>query len=408
MELSDPESNLLGHIRDEEVVGLLRQLIRIPSENPPGNEKDISEFLRKEMSSLGLRTSFIEPKEGRVNVIGELKGSYEGPTLIFNCHTDTKPAIPSMAAEDSWKYDPFEGIVENGRVYGRGASDMKGGLASVMAAIKAVVNAGVEMKGSIIVQCVADEEMGSGLGTMRLLEEGLLKGDAAIVPEPTGLEICPAELGALWLEILVKGRMGHAGRPWLAVNAIRKAIKIVDALDKDVSRRRKKLKHKMFPKHPTLNVGAIEGGHHPGTVPGICKLLIDTRLVPGETIRGCYERIKDILKRLQEEDREEFVVESKLFATGGADPCEISQKEPIVGVAKESYRKVLGKKAPISGFTGFSDARILVNDAHIPTIVFGPGTPGTEHTINEYAEVQKVVDAAKIFALIIVNFTGSF
>jgi succinyl-diaminopimelate desuccinylase len=383
-------------IRDDQVISLLGDLVRINSENPPGNESRIAAFIGGFLGDLGIEVSCHEPERNRTSVVGRLKGGKEGPRLILNGHIDTKPAVPPYPTDERWSTDPFVPTVVNGLLYGVGSCDMKGGIAAVMSALKALAEQDRgTLAGEVIFQAAADEEGGSALGTEHLLSEGVT-GDLAIVAEATSMRLCPAELGALWLTIHVKGERGHASMPWSKVNAIDKAIEVTGALKEYIRSKRERVRHPYFPRHPSLNLGALSGGFHPGVIPDGCSLTFDIRLLPGETRQSVRQEVEDYFANLAQRDPQ-LRLSYEYFKSGGADPSEIDAHHSLVRAVAESYRRVTGAGAEISGFIGFSDAGLLVNRGKIPTVIFGPGNVEQAHAINEYVNLKDVCTAARVY-----------
>lgn len=383
-------------IRDDEVINLLKSLIRINSENPPGNEYEIAQFVGRFLTGCGFEVAYYEPESKRVSVVGRLTGKKKGPRLILNGHLDTKPAVPPYPTDEKWSTDPFVPTLIGERLYGVGACDMKGGMAALLSASKVFSVEGKEgMAGELIFEGAADEEGGSTFGTEYLLKEGVA-GDMAIVAEATSLKICPAELGALWLTIHVKGERGHASMPWYKVNAIDKMMEVVAGLREYIKEKQRRVKHRYFPRHPSLNLGVLSGGFHPGVIPDGCSLTFDIRLLPGETRQSVRKEVEDHMEALAKRDPQ-LKLSYEYFKSGGAEPSEIDDRHPLVNVLRESYREVTGAESGLSGFIGFSDAGLLVQRGKIPTVIFGPGDIEQAHSINEYVSVKDVCTAAQIY-----------
>jgi succinyl-diaminopimelate desuccinylase len=383
-------------IKDDEIIDLLKSLIRIPSENPPGNESRIAEFVGKFLADCGCEVTYYEPEPNRVSVVGKLIGKKSGPRLILNGHIDTKPAIPPYPTEEKWSTDPFVPTLIGERLYGVGACDMKGGIAALLSALRAFSTQGNEgMVGELMFQGAADEEGGSTFGTEYLLKEGVT-GDMAIVAEATSMKICPVELGALWLTIHVRGERGHASMPWGKVNAIDKMIKVIAGLKDYIRAKQERSKHHYFPRHPSLNLGILSGGFHPGVIPDGCSLTFDIRLLPGETRQSVRKEIEDYMENLVKRDPQ-LKLSYEYFKSGGAEPSEIDDRHPLVKVLEDSHREVTGTEADLSGFIGFSDAGLLDNMGKIPTVIFGPGDIEQAHSINEYVRINDVCIATRIY-----------
>ncbi|MEK9754393.1 MAG: M20/M25/M40 family metallo-hydrolase, partial [Rhodospirillaceae bacterium] len=225
----------LPAIEENGLAAFLADLVRVPSVNPPGNEGPVAALIAARLGALGFDTRIVESAPGRPNVIARLAGTGGGPTLLFNGHMDVQPP------GSRWTRDPFAATVEGRRLYGQGAMDMKAGLAAMIAVVLSsmvsvtICRGGRRMAGDIVVTAVADEVSGGHMGTGFLVREGLVKADMAVVCEPTGDAVRVAHRGALWLEIEVNGRSAHGGRPWLGVNALSKAARIITALEDELA-----------------------------------------------------------------------------------------------------------------------------------------------------------------------------
>lgn len=385
---------VLSHIEEGKVTDLTRELVRIPSENPPGNEREVAEFIRGRMEDLGLEIHFYECSEGRPNVIGKLKG--EGnKSLMFNAHTDTVP----VGDREFWSEDPFGGAIKDGKLYGRGATDMKGGLAAMLIAIESLIESGVKLKGDVMLAAVIDEEHGK-LGTKSIVERGY-RADAAVIGEPTELKVCIAHKGALRLEIATIGKAAHSSDPLKGVNAIYKMAKICLAMELLMERLNER--GHVLVGNASVSVGTITGGVKVNMVPDRCVISVDRRLIPGESVDNARMEIEEILKNLQSGDPE-FKYTVKTLQE--YNPSEISEEEEIVKSCRLAVEAVEGVDPGVSGFPAGCDMYLLVNEVNIPTVILGPGSLAQAHQPDEFVEVKQVVDAAKIYSLITLMFLG--
>ena len=371
---------------------MTRQLIRIPSENPPGGEGEIAEFIAEKLKDLGLTVRVYEFKPGRPSVVGLLSGVNEKPTLMFNGHIDTVP----VGDKDLWSVYPFEGVLRDGRIYGRGAADMKGALAAMIASVKAIVESEVNLRGRLILTFVADEEV-TGYGTRDLIRRGY-RADFAIVGEPNELNVQTAHKGVLWLKVVTRGKAAHASIPHQGVNAIYRMADFCLALEKMNSLLAEK-KHTLLGP-PTINVGTIKGGIKTNIVPDYCEVTIDRRLIPGEKPIDVKREIEETLESLGGKTSK---LQTQVEVINVAEPSETPQDELIVQVARKAVREVIGRDPGVTGFTATCDMRFLVNEAGIPTIILGPGSLRQAHVIDEYVEVEQVINAAKIYTSIILK-----
>lgn len=376
-----------------ELVELTRQLIQIPTENPPGNEKQAFLFLKPLLLRMGFRVRpYLSPK-GRWNIIAERRWGRGGRSLIFNGHLDVVPAGDAS----KWKYPPFSGKLSKGKIYGRGASDMKAGIASFLHALSMMDRSSISFnQGSLHLHLVSDEESHGHQGMGFIAQRGGVKGDAAIVGEPTNLNLVIAQKGALWLKITTFGKSAHGSRPGQGVNAIEKMMTLIERLNAIPLLK----EHPLLGK-PTLNIGKIEGGTKINMVPDRCVIEVDRRLLPNEKKEEVLREIKETIGSIQTQDSPfRYEIEEIDYA----EPSEISPDEEIVRIGLEAGREVLGERPKVRGFSGFTDGRFYVNQFHIPALIFGPGETDQSHTTDESVEVDHLVQATRIYARIILRY----
>jgi succinyl-diaminopimelate desuccinylase len=384
-----------SQIREEEVISLLRKLVQIPSRNPPGEEREIAEYVVEKMRSWGFDARLVpEPFSNRPQAVAALKGSEGQPKLVLNGHLDTVP----LGARERWRFDPFSGDVKAGRLYGRGACDMKGGIAAMMLAAKAVRESGVGLKGDLILQFAVGEEKGEP-GTKTLLIDKGYGGDWGIVLEPTSLQVITAEKGLLWLDVEIQGKPAHASTPELGVNPIEKAARFIICL-REYGAKIGETKHPLLG-GAVCTATMIEAGIKENVVPGSCTVTLDRRLLPHETLDGVEREIQEILSDMQTRDPD---FEGKIRRRGeGFAAAEIPVNSFIAQIVKENVKRITGKTPEPSGAAYGTDARNFINDAQIPAIIFGPGDAADAHTYDESVEIRQVVECAKTLVLTIIN-----
>jgi succinyl-diaminopimelate desuccinylase len=378
------------HVSRDSVVTMTQELVRVDSRNPPGDEREAAIVGRRLLEELGCECSTVEPLPGRVSVVGRL-GACDGsrPTLIVNGHLDVVPINP-----DGWTKDPFAALVDDGRVWGRGTADMKGGIAAAIEAVRAVERAGVARPCDVVFHLVADEEQGGRYGTQVLSESGLIVGDACLVPEPTSLDVCIAERGVLIMEVLFHGRPAHASEPRNGISAIEKAAKVVTAVHgADFGHH-----------HPLLgstsaNAGLISGGSGSNTVAERCLLTVDHRVIPGQTKDDAVDDVRRLIDRIDDPD---LRYELNPFVFGEAS--ELATDHPWVDQVQRSISAVRGRRAEVVGMTFATDARFVRNQAGIPAVVCGPGGISEAHRDDEFVEIDALVDAAAIYADLMAGF----
>lgn len=375
-----------GRTHERDVVELTKELIRIRSENPPGDQRSIGDFLESKMKEIGLNVEKYDYEENKPNVLGRLVGEKEKPVLMLNGHVDTVPVRD--AAE--WRFAPFEPTESEGKLYGRGAADMKGGLAAMICAAERIIETGPKLRGSLLVACVVDEEI-TGYGTKDILEKGYT-ADFAVVCEPNELQVQTAHKGALEFEVLTHGRAAHSSRPRQGINAIYKMSKVCLALE-DYLSELEKVKHPLVG-NATISVGIIEGGYKRNVVPDACRMQAERRVLPGEQWDQVKGDLEKIFQKLRDEDQD-LSLQWKVLLE--CDASETPACSPIVQESVKAVSKVTGKEIEPTGFGATCDMRFLVNQGRIPTVILGPGSVAQAHVENEYIETQQLVDATEIY-----------
>jgi acetylornithine deacetylase len=357
---------------------LLRDLVAVNSVNPtlvrgaPG-EREIAEFIAGEMRRGGLDVSIETVTHGRPNVVGVLDGRAKGRTLMFCGHTDTV-GVTGMS-------DPFTPVERDGRLYGRGAQDMKGGVAAMIAAATAIAQRGGLASGRIIVACVVDEEH-SSIGADALVTSW--RADAAIVTEPTDLEIAIGHKGFAWVDITVEGKAAHGSRPADGQDAILRLGRVLgklESLDRSLQAK---------PPHPLVGTGSlhasiIEGGRELSSYPDRATLQMERRLLPGEAESQALDEVQEILQGLQQSDPTFCGSARTMFSRPAYEILPGHELPHLLARALSS----VGGTPRTTGASFWTDAAVL-GHAGIPSILFGPGGAGL-HSIEEYVNVADVL-----------------
>ncbi len=365
-----------------EIAQLVHDLVAIDSVNPdlvPGaaGETEIAQFVARRMERAGLEVELDEAAPGRPNVTGIARGSGGGRSLMLNAHMDTV-GVAGMQR-------PHEPHIEGNRLYGRGAFDMKGSLAAIMA-----VGADAKqhsLRGDVIVTAVVDEEYAS-IGTDSIVKRW--HADAAIVTEPTDLQLCVAHKGFVWLEIVTSGVAAHGSRPDLGVDAIAKMGHVLVALEQlDQALR-------AVPLHPLLGSGSlhaslISGGRELSSYPDRCSLAVERRTIPGETRAMVEAQVQDKLDWMAARDP---AFKAVLRTTFERAPFEVAPDASIVAELRRQVVSVLGTEPNLVGETPWMDSAIL-SAAGIPTVVFGPGGAGA-HAVEEWVDLDSVAQCAQV------------
>lgn len=422
---------IIGDKRSE-MVAFLKQLISFDSTITDGGlggkEGKAQKWLASELQKMGFEVDVFEPDPQRIekfkqdnnyledrdipsmmdhkyidrpNVVGVMRGKGNGKSLIINGHMDTVETGPKAL----WKYDPFSGYIENGKIYGVGASDMKGGLAAAIMAIKSLKEAEVELGGDVIVESVVAEEIG-GYGTAACLEKGYT-ADGAIVAEPTQLNICVKQRGVLFLEIKVKGKSIHGSVKWKGVNAIEKMMKIIKSLKELESIWTATIKDPMLPDQ-SISFGQIEGGVGESIVPQQCVLRLMIEYLPSSIDKNGFGKKvrKEIEKWILTFCQGDVWLRKnlpKLTWYSSACPFETDPGSSFVKSVKKGVEKVLPNPV-VTGFVTESDANYLRLIRNIPTILFGPGNIENCHRIDEYLDINEYILGIKAFASILLEW----
>ncbi|HEU6453209.1 MAG TPA: ArgE/DapE family deacylase [Gemmatimonadaceae bacterium] len=362
-----------------DAVALARELVRIDSRNPslsPGapGEQSVARVLAEILRSWGLDVEVSEVAPGRPNVIARAGSrAAEGRSLMFNGHLD-------VVGVEGMLHPPFEALERDGRLYGRGAADMKGGIAAMCAAAARAAESGV--RGELVVAAVADEE-DTSIGTQAIVASGI-RADAAIVTEPTRLAIAPAHRGFAWITVELRGRAAHGSRYDIGVDAIRHAgllLAELDALDSGALREHT---HPLLG-HASLHASLIEGGTAMSVYPDRCTLRLERRTLPGESVEAILDEIRSACERVSR-IRPDF--DARVTLDLARAPSDVPTDAPIVR-ALASVIEAGGASARTEGMSAWTDAAIL-NEAGIPAICFGPGDIALAHAAEEWIDTSQI------------------
>jgi len=424
-----------------ESIRFLQGMISARSENPPGNYDQIASVVESKMKKLGIVTKVIECvpktdadtllsidefaievkqwlKQGqlpaellfllsftskRKTIIGRLKGKTSKPTLIFNSHLDTVPK------GEGWTVDPFAGVMKNGRIYGRGSNDNKGGIAITLTAAEALINSDIELNGNLDFIYTADEEIGSWSGVGFALNKGLVSGDACLCTDGYTDSMVSSFNGYFPSIITIQGKTVHGTLPTHGVNAIEKMTKIIN-IYKEVEKKLHETRSK-YPTSPetheeytTVVPCTIQGGTRFYIVPDKCQAWIDTHLIPDHDPEMVKKQVLSELEKAKKADPD-LKFDLKMPLT--AKPAIVSPEAPIVKLVQHVSEGVLGKKLPMYRMTGLTDARFFIK-AGIPTVTYGPlRTDNAAHAGDEWIDINDLTTITKIYALTAKEFLKS-
>ncbi|WP_223701910.1 peptidase [Sutcliffiella deserti] len=396
---------------------LLRRLVQ--EKSVQGNESSAQAVVIEACRGMGLEIDIWEPNGKKLkehenfvstreyfsdspNVVAVWRGTGGGHSIILNGHIDVVPE----GEINQWDCDPYEGKIENGKIYGRGTTDMKGGNVAMLLAIDALQSVGIKLKGDVIFQSVIEEESG-GAGTLAAILRGY-KANAALIPEPTNLKIFPKQQGSMWFRLKVKGKSAHGGTRYEGVSALEKSLIVIDKIQKLERIRNERVKDPLYANIPIplpINLGKIEGGSWPSSVPDLITLEGRIGVGPEESLPLVKQEMEDTLNSLQNED-EWFLNHPVDLQWYGAQwlPGAIRVDHPFVELIKKNYKLVTKEEARIEASPWGTDGGLFTQVANIPTVVFGPGTTEVAHHPNEYILIENLLTSAEIFALTLLDW----
>ncbi len=357
-------------IKLKRLIKLTQDLIRIDSQNPPGNERDIALFVSNYLKGLGLKVKIYEFKPRRSNIVASLNGSKKGHSLLLTPHLDTVPA------GGSWKMNPFKARLVKGRIYGLGATDCKCNLASLIEAVHSIVEEKLLLPYNLILAATADEESGSQLGLVPLLDKGILKPDAAVVLDADDFQIIVAQKGLMHLKVCLKGKKAHGAYPDQGVNAIDMAADVI----RDIKKHRFIYRKNKYLKPPTVNVGTIKGGDKVNVVADWCEFELDLRFLPGSNYKDLLSLLRSIIKKYTHNFRIEI--------NGTQKPYLISEDAPLVGYLKKALRYA-GARPKVSGSEG-ATVITFFQERGIPSCATGFGVSSCAHIADEYVNINSL------------------
>ena len=400
--------DVLARIDPDEVVTLTRDLVRIPSVIRPGDpsatEAAVADYVHRWFAREGFDVETHEVAPGRPNVLAVLGEKGAGKSLLLEGHTD----VVTEGDATQWTHAPFDADLVDGRIYGRGAADMKSGLAAAMIAAAAFKRSGTHLGGRLVVGALVDEE-GDMIGARHLCTTTIGRElDAAIICEPEENELCLEQRGVVWARVTVRGRMAHGAMPEAGVNPIvgvGALLREIPALEKRLRKLCTKSKHLRPPSvTPTIVKAPVQGVPQSNVIPAMAEATIDIRLTPGP-------------------DADAVAAEIERACRGAAEACpgvtldwrpvngyrlatRVDKDEPLVRAMVKSVRQVTGKAPRFGGVPGSTDGTILRSTLGIPIVTCGPGNRLIPHQVDEYVETEEVVEAARIYVASAVNYLG--
>ncbi len=376
-------------INHKRLIKLTQKVLSINSENPPGNEKALAVFIAKDMRSLGLTVKEYSFEKGRPNIVATLKGKGKNAArnaLLLTPHFDTVPI------GKGWAKDPLGKDIVGGKIYGRGASDDKGNLASAMEVMRSLVEDKVRLKRDVIMAATVDEETGSHCGIIPLLEKKILKPAEALILDSDECDAIVAQKGLIHLRVQVKGKKAHGAYNWRGVNAVEQAAEMIRLIKKI------KFAHRKHPllRPPTINVGTIIGGDKVNMVADHCEFSLDLRFLPGMKSREVLAKVRAACRQVT--PKFTFVIDDL------QQPYEIGAGHPFVKTFMDTAR-AMRVRAKLKGSEGATVITFFKRQG-IPAFATGVGAKGTAHTTDEYAEIKTLTRGTELLERFVINFCG--
>lgn len=411
--MTDRICTACGQVRAD-LIAFLQRLVRIPS--LPGSEADAHACAADEMRTLGLDVRVLHPTraalashpafsddglpiETRPSVVGRWRGRGGGRSLILNGHLD----VVSAGDLSRWTQAPWGGEIAGGRLYGRGACDMKAGVAAAVYAIAALRRAGIEPGGDLLVETVSGEESG-GMGTLTTIVEGI-RADAAIILEPTGLSVCPVQAGALTFRLTVRGRAAHGALRQAGVSAADKLWLLAGAIARLEDDRHAAWTHPSAALYPAgqlvapISIGTVRAGDWPSTVPETAVAEGRFGIFPGETLPEARRRFEDAVAAAAATDEWLAAHPPTIeWVEGQFEPGATPADAPILQALGAVHRRVTGEPATVRGVTYGSDLRLFTNHAGMPAVLYGPGRIEQAHAVDEFVDLDEVMTACEVIA----------
>ena len=400
--------------RRDDLVALAQAMVRTPS--LPGEEQAVQELVAGRLRTMGLEVSVLPVSlerlrghpafgddgfspEGRIDVIGRWRGAGTGRSLILNGHVD----VVSPGDESRWTLSPWSGLVREGRLYGRGACDMKSGLAAGIMAVQVLMDLGWRPGADLTVESVVGEESG-GAGTLAAIVAGI-RADGAIILEPTGLDLCPVQSGALTFRLTVPGLAAHGALRQHGVSAIEKFALLLQALLQLEADRHARYRTEWYdePNYVApINVGTVAGGEWHSTVPE--QVVAEGRLgvFPGETTAAARHELLEAIRVAAQADPwlKDHPPTVEWFE-GQFESGQTAPDHPLVQTLSAAHARLLGEPSRVRGVPYGADLRLFTNHAGIPTVLYGPGDVSLAHGVDEHIVLDDVVAATRVVALMI-------
>ncbi|MGW6382201.1 M20 family metallopeptidase [Peribacillus butanolivorans] len=379
-------------IDESKSVRFLQSLIQVNSVNPQGNEKRVAEVIQTYLKSSDLQVELDDLGNDRANLFVTYPNvKSDDRYLVYSGHFDT---VPTGKVE--WQHDPFSGQLIDNKVFGRGATDMKSGVAAMVLALECIERAGVHLNGKLQFVGTAGEEV-DGYGAKKVVEKGQIdKATALVVSEPSENELYTSHKGCLWLEIITYGKTAHGSMPDQGINAITAMNELMNRLHTY------EFEYSPHPLlgYPTINIGTIEGGVKTNVVPDQCNLTLDIRTVPGQDNDSILHDIENMIKEISEKSQSTYQIK----VINRMDSVSTNEFDDFVKLAVQTGKNHVNLDLRPSGVNYYTDASVYWPHLRIPTIIIGPGNPRLAHQPDEYVEIDKFLESIRYFIALAIDY----
>ncbi|MFB6802468.1 M20 family metallopeptidase [Peribacillus butanolivorans] len=379
-------------IDESKSVRFLQSLIQVNSVNPQGNEKRVAEVIQTYLKSSNLQVELDDLGNDRANLFVTYPNvKSDDRYLVYSGHFDT---VPTGKVE--WEHDPFSGKLIDNKVFGRGATDMKSGVAAMVLALECIERAGVQLNGKLQFVGTAGEEV-DGYGAKKVVEKGQIdKATALVVSEPSENELYTSHKGCLWLEIITYGKTAHGSMPDQGINAITAMNELMNRLHTY------EFEYSSHPLlgYPTINIGTIEGGVKTNVVPDQCNLTLDIRTVPGQDNDSILHDIENMIKEISEKSQSTYQIK----VINRMDSVSTNEFDDFVKLAVQTGKNHVNLDLRPSGVNYYTDASVYWPHLRIPTIIIGPGNPRLAHQPDEYVEIDKFLESIRYFIALAIDY----
>ncbi|PLT35406.1 M20 family metallopeptidase [Bacillus sp. V5-8f] len=381
-------------IDEAKSIKFLQSLIQVNSVNPKGNEKDVALVIQNYLNSSALQVELDDLGDNRANLfVTYPHTTSEEKHLVYSGHFDTVPT-----GKAPWEHDPFSGTVIDNKMFGRGTTDMKSGVAAMILALECIERAGLTLNGKLQFVGTAGEEV-DGFGAKKVIEKGQIDGATAmVVSEPSSNQLFTAHKGCLWLEIITYGKTAHGSMPDQGINAINTMNEFMNKLQ---TYHFDYIPHPILG-HPTMNIGTIEGGVKTNVVPDQCNLTLDIRTVPGQDNDRILSDIETMIQAAAKGSQSTYAIK----IINRMDSVSTDESDGFVKRAVQTGKEHLDLDLKPTGVNYYTDASVYWPHLQIPTIIIGPGHPQLAHQPNEYVEIDHFIESIRYFIALAIDYLG--